>query len=102
MSKTQDIRHPLQELSVDIFIPNHTHLKSGQGFKSQRPNAHHSSVFDSLRNAASSSRLNSSSRNRSVDDDINSIQVVTGANFSGKSVYLKQVALITYMAHIGR
>ncbi|KAL9558568.1 hypothetical protein PS6_001210 [Mucor atramentarius] len=104
LDNTLDIvkgRHPLQELSVDIFIPNHTHLKSGQGFKSQRPNAHHSSVFDSLRNAASSSRLNSSSRNRSVDDDINSIQVVTGANFSGKSVYLKQVALITYMAHIG-
>ncbi|KAG1096434.1 hypothetical protein G6F42_018369 [Rhizopus arrhizus] len=104
LDNTLDIvkgRHPLQELSVDIFIPNHTHLKSGQGFKGQRPNAHYSSVFDSLRNAASSSRLNSSSRNRSVDDDINSIQVVTGANFSGKSVYLKQVALITYMAHIG-
>ncbi|RKO90861.1 DNA mismatch repair protein muts, partial [Blyttiomyces helicus] len=27
--------------------------------------------------------------------------LLTGANFSGKSVYLKQVALITYMAHIG-
>ncbi|KAL9547867.1 hypothetical protein MBANPS3_005963 [Mucor bainieri] len=97
-------RHPLQELSVDIFIPNHTHLKGGQGFKSQRQDAHYSSVFDSLRNAAaSSSRLNSSGRNRSLDDDddVNSIQVVTGANFSGKSVYLKQVALITYMAHVG-
>ncbi|KAL0142774.1 DNA mismatch repair protein MutS [Mucor lusitanicus] len=94
-------RHPLQELSVDIFIPNHTHLKGGQGFKSQRPDAHYSSAFDSLRNATTSSRLNSSSKNRSLDDDTNSIQIVTGANFSGKSVYLKQVALITYMAHIG-
>lgn len=27
--------------------------------------------------------------------------VVTGANGSGKSVYGKQVALITFMAHIG-
>ncbi|KAJ3280380.1 MutS protein msh5 [Borealophlyctis nickersoniae] len=27
--------------------------------------------------------------------------LLTGANFSGKSVYLKQVALIVYMAHIG-
>jgi hypothetical protein len=24
-----------------------------------------------------------------------------GANFSGKSVYLKQIALLTFMAHIG-
>lgn len=32
----------------------------------------------------------------------NSVQVVTGANFSGKSVYLKQIALIIYMAHVGR
>ncbi len=29
------------------------------------------------------------------------IQVITGANFSGKSVYLKQVGLIVYMAHVG-
>ena len=29
------------------------------------------------------------------------IKVVTGPNFSGKSVYIKQVALITLMAHIG-
>ncbi|OMH86067.1 DNA mismatch repair protein MSH5 [Zancudomyces culisetae] len=27
--------------------------------------------------------------------------VITGANFSGKSVYAKQIALIVYMAHIG-
>ncbi|TXT07304.1 hypothetical protein VHUM_03474 [Vanrija humicola] len=33
--------------------------------------------------------------------DISSMMVVTGANGSGKSAYGKQVALITYMAHIG-
>lgn len=27
--------------------------------------------------------------------------MMTGPNYSGKSVYLKQVALIVYMAHIG-
>jgi len=27
--------------------------------------------------------------------------IVTGPNYSGKSVYLKQVALITFMAHVG-
>lgn len=29
------------------------------------------------------------------------MKLITGPNFSGKSVYLKQVALITYMTHIG-
>ncbi|CAO3702359.1 unnamed protein product [Rhizopus stolonifer] len=68
-------RHPLQELCVETFIPNDTHLEGGKGF------GNNSTVAD--------------------DDRINSIQVVTGANFSGKSVYLKQVALVTFMAHIG-
>jgi len=31
-----------------------------------------------------------------------SVLLLTGANYSGKSVYLKQVALIVYMAHVGR
>jgi DNA mismatch repair protein MSH5 len=30
-----------------------------------------------------------------------SMLVLTGANFSGKSVYLKQAGLITIMAHLG-
>ena len=29
------------------------------------------------------------------------LQVVTGPNFSGKSVYAKQVALIVFLAHVG-
>jgi DNA mismatch repair protein MSH5 len=37
-------------------------------------------------------------------DEVNndpSLLLLTGANFSGKSIYLKQVALIVYMAHVG-
>ena len=30
-----------------------------------------------------------------------SMLIMTGPNYSGKSVYLKQVALIVYMAHVG-
>ena len=30
-----------------------------------------------------------------------SMLIMTGPNYSGKSVYLKQIALIVYMAHIG-
>ncbi|GMK58756.1 hypothetical protein CspeluHIS016_0601980 [Cutaneotrichosporon spelunceum] len=35
------------------------------------------------------------------DPDMAAMTVVTGANGSGKSAYGKQIALITYMAHIG-
>lgn len=54
-------RHLLQELSVNTFIPNDTHIGCGTGM----------------------------------------IKLITGPNFSGKSVYMKQVGLITLMAHIG-
>lgn len=30
-----------------------------------------------------------------------SMVLVTGPNYSGKSVYLKQVAIIVFMAHVG-
>ena len=31
-----------------------------------------------------------------------SMMILTGANSSGKSIYLKQMGIITYLAHIGR
>ncbi|RCH88492.1 MutS protein msh5 [Rhizopus azygosporus] len=86
-------RHPLQELCVDVFIPNDTHLEGGKGFEYAQ---------DSLSLFTKSVRASDQNEaSKSISTAINSIQVVTGANFSGKSVYLKQVALITYMAHIG-
>ncbi|KAI8150273.1 DNA mismatch repair protein MutS [Fennellomyces sp. T-0311] len=68
-------RHPLQELCVDVFIPNDTHLIGGK--------------------AGTLSR-NTSSSSTSDANTNNSVALLTGANFSGKSV-----GLITYMAHIG-
>lgn len=35
------------------------------------------------------------------EGETNSITLLTGANYSGKTVYLTQTALIVYMAHIG-
>ncbi|CEG82159.1 hypothetical protein RMATCC62417_16274 [Rhizopus microsporus] len=86
-------RHPLQELCVDVFIPNDTHLEGGKGFEYAQDSL---SLFTKLVRASDQNEAS-----QSTSTAINSIQVVTGANFSGKSVYLKQVALITYMAHIG-
>lgn len=53
-------RNPLQEMTVNTFIPNGTSV-----------------------------------------EEAGRVNIITGPNNSGKSVYLKQVGLITFMAHIG-
>ena len=68
-------RHPLQELVVPSFIANDCLLAGGSGAKHRGT--------------------------PSGGDSPPSMTVLTGPNHSGKSVYLKQVALIVYMAHIG-
>ncbi|KAL5040442.1 hypothetical protein RTP6_007446 [Batrachochytrium dendrobatidis] len=73
-------RHPLKELCIDAFIENDTHI----GCSHQDTTATHSTQCHadaSLSNAK--------------------MMLITGANFSGKSVYLQQVALIVIMSHIG-
>ncbi|KAJ7819398.1 DNA mismatch repair protein MutS [Mycena olivaceomarginata] len=72
-------RHPLQEQVVDTFVPNDAHLAGGSGNRSVL-------VGDEATNEA---------------EEWNSIVLCTGANACGKSVYLKQVAMIQYMAQIG-
>ena len=76
-------RHPLQELVVPSFIANDCHLVGGTGEADQNP----------------PSEGGSSVANDSIECP--STLVLTGPNHSGKSVYLKQVALIVYLAHIG-
>ncbi|KAL0936643.1 DNA mismatch repair protein [Colletotrichum truncatum] len=70
-------RHPLQELAVSSFIANDCNLKGGS---------------DSPPGQYTRSDLNS------IDT---TTLVITGPNLSGKSVYIKQVALIVYLAHLG-
>ncbi|KAG7084341.1 MutS domain V [Colletotrichum scovillei] len=71
-------RHPLQELAVPAFISNDCILMGGSADEAKTPT--------SMPN----------SNNIGV-----STLVITGPNHSGKSVYVKQVALIVYLAHIG-
>ncbi|KAL5519837.1 hypothetical protein ACEPAG_1497 [Sanghuangporus baumii] len=74
-------RHPLQEQVVDTFVPNDIHLRSGTSIDA---NADNDEVEDGY-----------------SPDNARSMLVLTGANACGKSVYLKQAALIQYMAQIG-
>ncbi|KAH7095817.1 muts domain V-domain-containing protein [Paraphoma chrysanthemicola] len=79
-------RHILQELTVSSFVPNDTLIVGGDG-----------------EGVPTRENSRASPRNEHTDDDLPtpSILVLTGPNYSGKSVYLKQVALIVFMAHVG-
>ncbi|CAO1628487.1 unnamed protein product [Parajaminaea phylloscopi] len=66
-------RHPLHEVATECFQPNDTALVAGSRPSDRGTMTHPSPT----------------------------IQILTGANGGGKSVYLKQVALICFMAQIG-
>ncbi|KAI0966931.1 putative MSH5 protein [Xylaria arbuscula] len=74
-------RHPLQELVTPSFIPNDCFLSGGIGNVSEYDDTSPSEV--------------------DILSESPSTVIITGPNHSGKSVYLKQIALIVYLAHIG-
>ncbi|KAJ3059989.1 MutS protein msh5, partial [Podochytrium sp. JEL0797] len=97
----QQGRHPLYEQCMDSFIGNDTHFGDHTTTVSTDSNASMDEDDDSMRpNNASHHRSDSID---SLDDSSRAPRVVvlTGPNFSGKSVYLKQVGLIVFMAHLG-
>ncbi|KAL2835892.1 muts domain V-domain-containing protein [Aspergillus pseudoustus] len=74
-------RHMLQELTVSSYVPNDTFLVGG----SIEQSAEHSNrAPETLGTGSSPSML-----------------LLTGPNYSGKSVYMKQVALVVYLAQTG-
>lgn len=68
-------RHLLQELTVPTYVANDTFMVGGSG--------------ENVHNTHGEPPHNPN------------MLLLTGPNFSGKSVYLKQVALIVYMAQVG-
>ncbi|KAF2145739.1 uncharacterized protein K452DRAFT_244048, partial [Aplosporella prunicola CBS 121167] len=91
--KIQKGRHPLQELTVPSYVTNDTHLVG-------------SSIQFETDDSRDCEMPSPTSRQETLNTDIDpkegsSMLIMTGANYSGKSVYIKQVALIVYMAHVG-
>ncbi|KAL8902299.1 MAG: hypothetical protein Q9192_000035 [Flavoplaca navasiana] len=83
-------RHPLQELTVPSYVANDTLLVGGEGLDNQGG-----------RISGVGARTTFSQATSSLTGDQPSMLIMTGPNYSGKSVYIKQVALIVYMAHVG-
>ncbi|KLJ07360.1 DNA mismatch repair protein MSH5 [Blastomyces silverae] len=79
-------RHLLHEVTVPTFIPNDTLIVGGNGREGSPQNTSTRSLETSVEVAETQGP---------------SMLLLTGANYSGKTVYLKQVALIVYMSHIG-
>ena len=85
----------MQELTVPAYVSNDTLLIGGPGppdsteFKKVQPGK------DEVTKEISPTTTYSESLEGC------SMLIMTGPNYSGKSVYLKQVALIVYMAHVG-
>lgn len=94
-------RHPLQEHVVDVFVANDVFVSGGGG----RSGDFGSRSWDGDADLSSSdhdadSRMRMSVERRQEEENC-SVMIVTGANACGKSVYLKQAALIQFMAQIG-
>lgn len=83
-------RHLLQERTVPAYIPNDFYICGGSG-----------DGVDSDDDETHSSGSQSTSSEPSDIVSRPSMLLMTGPNFSGKSVYLKQNALIVYLAQIG-
>ena len=84
-------RHILQELVVPSYVANDTDLAGGTYLEE-------GSVFAPDETPTPAGIM---SHPVACLSDVPSMIILTGPNYSGKSVYLKQVALITYMAHVG-
>lgn len=84
--------HPLQELTIPSYVPNDTFLLGGSGSKVSTQG-----FEDHVEPPATIPPISAI-----LDcNEAPSILLVTGPNYSGKSIYLKQVALIVYLAHVG-
>ncbi|KAI9883832.1 MAG: Translation elongation factor 1 beta [Watsoniomyces obsoletus] len=86
-------RHLLQERTVRSFVANDTLLVGGPGDDEEGTERF------TQRDAPRGTARTVGSANGPTSGP--SMLIMTGPNYSGKSVYLKQVALIVYMAHVG-
>ena len=71
---------------MEAFIPNDVFLV-GKGQEDNDPDSHH--------------HHQQQQQQQQQQEGGRGLAVVTGPNFSGKSVYIKMVGVLTYLAHLG-
>lgn len=76
-----------QEVIIDSFVPNSVLLHGGHGIQEA----------DDDEDGGGDGRMTGIEGNSTDEGRRTSLMVLTGANASGKSIYGKMVALLTYM-----
>jgi len=108
-------RHPLQELLVPSFIPNDCFIEGGNGSDekeaescvgegddmSENGNLHNETDIGKKEGSGEGEIMEEESMGFEDRNERPSMLILTGPNSSGKSIYMKQVAIIVYLAHIG-
>ncbi|KAH9821620.1 muts domain V-domain-containing protein [Melampsora americana] len=87
-------RHPLVEACVESFIENDTYMVGGKGLRTEDDS-------NDQRDLTPEEDINMNLEESQGSKKPHSMIVLTGANSSGKSVYIKQVAIIIILSQIG-
>ena len=89
----------LQELAVEVFIPNDVFLVGKGGESSDKQQQQQEKKEE--KEEGEDEQQQQEKRQRRQPEGGRGLAVVTGPNFSGKSVYIKMVGVLTYLAHLG-